>query len=132
MHKASTSAPRWRSSTPDLTSDWGVPQADTLWTEVESRDGLPAQASRWPSAMSTVHPLSVITAVVSQCRTDLNGAASGAVAELVERLARQRLTELHAHPEQLIHGGGASPTVRLLRTGHEGSCHGEPRQRGHR
>ncbi len=85
-----------------------------------------------PSAMSTVHPLSVITAVVSQCRTDLNGAASGAVAELVERLARQRLTELHAHPEQLIHGGGASPTVRLLRTGHEGSCHGEPRQRGHR
>lgn len=86
-----------------------MPQADTLWTEVESRDGLPAQAGRWPSAMSTVHPLSVITAVVSQCRTDLNGAASGAVAELVEQLARQRLTELHAHPEQLIHGGGHHP-----------------------
>jgi len=29
MHKASTSAPRWRSSTPDLTSDWGVHQTDS-------------------------------------------------------------------------------------------------------
>lgn len=45
-----------------------------------------------------VHPLPVITAVVQQCRTDLDGAPSGAVPELLERLAHQRLSDLQPAP----------------------------------
>jgi len=41
-----------------------------------------------------VHPLPVIAAVVRQCREDLEGAPRGAIPELLERLARQRLTDL--------------------------------------
>jgi len=41
-----------------------------------------------------VHRLPVIAQVVGQCRVDLEGAPSGALPELVERLGRQRLTEL--------------------------------------
>lgn len=40
------------------------------------------------------HPLLVITAVVQQCRTDLNGAPSGEVPEVLERLAHQRQSDL--------------------------------------
>jgi len=36
----------------------------------------------------------VIAAVVRQCRDDLAGSPPGALPELVERLARQRLTDL--------------------------------------
>jgi hypothetical protein len=35
-----------------------------------------------------------ITAVVAGCRRDLAGAPKGALAELIERLARQRISEL--------------------------------------
>ncbi len=41
-----------------------------------------------------VHPLPVITAVVQQCRTDLDSVPSGAMPELLERLAHQRLSDL--------------------------------------
>ena len=41
-----------------------------------------------------VHPLPVIAAVVRQCRDDLAGSPPGALPELVERLARQRLSDL--------------------------------------
>jgi len=36
----------------------------------------------------------VIAAVVRQCQVQLEGAAKGSVPELLERLARQRLTDL--------------------------------------
>jgi len=45
-----------------------------------------------------VHPLPVITAVVRQCRTDLDGVPSGAIPELLERLASQRLSDLQPAP----------------------------------
>ncbi len=45
-----------------------------------------------------VYPLPVITAVVRQCRTDLDGAPPGAMPELLERLAQQRLSDLHPTP----------------------------------
>ncbi len=41
------------------------------------------------------HPLPVITAVVRQCDADLSGAPPEALPELLERSARQRLTDLH-------------------------------------
>lgn len=42
-----------------------------------------------------VHPLPAIAAAVRQCRQDLEGGAPrGAFPELLERLARQRLTDL--------------------------------------
>lgn len=41
-----------------------------------------------------VHPLPVIAAVVRQCCDDLAGSPPGAIPELVERLARQRLSDL--------------------------------------
>ncbi len=41
-----------------------------------------------------VHPLPVIAAVVRQGRDDLAGSPPGAMPELVERLARQRLSDL--------------------------------------
>jgi len=41
-----------------------------------------------------VHPLPVIAAVVRQCRDDLAGSPPGALPELVQRLARQRLSDL--------------------------------------
>jgi len=44
-----------------------------------------------------VHPLPVITAVVRQCRTDLD-VPSGAIPELLERLASQRLSDLQPAP----------------------------------
>jgi len=40
------------------------------------------------------HPLPVITEVVRQCRQDLHGAPTAALPELLERLARQRLSDL--------------------------------------
>lgn len=45
-----------------------------------------------------VHPLPVITAVMQQCRADLGSTPSGAKPELLERLARQRLTGLQPAP----------------------------------
>jgi hypothetical protein len=39
-----------------------------------------------------VHPLTTITAAVRQAHLDLQGAPRGAMPELVERLARQRLS----------------------------------------
>ncbi len=41
-----------------------------------------------------VHPLPVIAAIVRQCRDDLAGSPPGALPELVQRLARQRLSDL--------------------------------------
>ena len=41
-----------------------------------------------------VHPLPVIAGVVRQCREDLVGSPRGALPELLERLARQRLSDL--------------------------------------
>jgi len=41
-----------------------------------------------------VHPLPVIAGVVRQCRKDLVGSPRGALPELLERLARQRLSDL--------------------------------------
>ncbi len=41
-----------------------------------------------------VHPLPVITAVVQQCRADLDSVPSGANPELLERVAHQRLSDL--------------------------------------
>jgi len=49
-------------------------------------------------AFAAVHPLPVITAVVQQCRVDLDGVPSGAVPELLERLAHQRLSDLQLAP----------------------------------
>ena len=49
-------------------------------------------------AFEGVHPLPVITAVVAQCRTDLDSVATGAIPELLERLAHQRLTDLQPAP----------------------------------
>jgi hypothetical protein len=40
------------------------------------------------------HPLRVVTAVVQQSRHELSDVAPAALPELLERLARQRLTEL--------------------------------------
>jgi len=46
-----------------------------------------------------VHPLPVITAVMQQCRADVGSSTpSGAKPELLERLARQRLTGLQPAP----------------------------------
>ncbi len=45
-------------------------------------------------AFEAVHPLPVITAVVAQCRADLDSVPSGAIPELLERLAHQRLSDL--------------------------------------
>jgi len=45
-------------------------------------------------AFEEVHPLPVITAVVQQCRADLDSVPSGAIPELLERLAHQRLNDL--------------------------------------
>jgi len=45
-------------------------------------------------AFAAVHPLPVITAVVQQCRADLDSVPSGAIPELLERLAHQRLSDL--------------------------------------
>jgi len=47
---------------------------------------------------AAVHPPPVITAVVQQCRTDLDSVPSGAIPELLERLAHQRLTDLQPAP----------------------------------
>ena len=41
-----------------------------------------------------MHPLPVITAVVQQCRADLDSVPSGAIPELLERVAHQRLSDL--------------------------------------
>ncbi len=41
-----------------------------------------------------MHPLPVIATLVRQCRRDLEGSPPGALPELVERLARQRLSDL--------------------------------------
>jgi len=43
-----------------------------------------------------VQPLPVIAAVVRQCRHDLEGSPPGALPELLERLARQRLSDLQS------------------------------------
>jgi len=43
-----------------------------------------------------VHPLPVIAAVVRQCRNDLDGSPPGALPEVLERLARQRLSDLQS------------------------------------
>jgi hypothetical protein len=43
-------------------------------------------------------PLTTIVATVRQCRHELDAAPELALPELVERLARQRLTELAEHP----------------------------------
>jgi len=43
-----------------------------------------------------VHPLPVIAAVVRQCRNDLEGSPPGALPEVLERLARQRLSDLQS------------------------------------
>jgi len=48
-------------------------------------------------AFEEVHPLPVITAVVQQCRVDLDSVPSGAIPELpelLERVAHQRLSDL--------------------------------------
>jgi hypothetical protein len=42
--------------------------------------------------------LTTIVAAVRQCRSDLDGTAESALPEMVERLARQRLTELAQDP----------------------------------
>lgn len=42
----------------------------------------------------SLHPLPEITAVVRQCVADLRGAPRDALPELLERSARQRLTDL--------------------------------------
>lgn len=39
------------------------------------------------------HPDALLSAVVGQCRADLQGSPPGAMPELVERLARQRLLD---------------------------------------
>ncbi len=49
-------------------------------------------------AFAAVHPLPVITAVVQQCRNDLDSVPSGAIPELLERLAQQRLSDLRPAP----------------------------------
>jgi hypothetical protein len=49
-------------------------------------------------AFAAVHPLPVITAVVQQCRVDLDCVPCGAVPELLERLAHQRLSDLQLAP----------------------------------
>ncbi len=41
-----------------------------------------------------VHQLPVITAVVQQCRADLDSVPCGSIPELLERLAHQRLSDL--------------------------------------
>lgn len=43
-------------------------------------------------------PLSIIAAVVRTCREELDSAPAPALPELVERLARQRLTDRVAQP----------------------------------
>jgi len=43
-----------------------------------------------------VHPLPVIAAVVRQCRNVLEGSPPGALPEVLERLARQRLSDLQS------------------------------------
>ena len=43
-----------------------------------------------------VHPLPVIAAVVRQCRNDLEGSPPGALPEVLERLASQRLSDLQS------------------------------------
>jgi len=45
-------------------------------------------------AFEAVYPLPVIAAVVQQCRADLDSVPSGAIPELLERLAHQRLSDL--------------------------------------
>ncbi len=45
-------------------------------------------------AFEEVHPLPVITAVVQQCRADLDSVPSEAIPELLERVAHQRLSDL--------------------------------------
>jgi hypothetical protein len=42
--------------------------------------------------------LTTIGTAVRQCRRDLDGTPESALPEMVERLARQRLTELAQHP----------------------------------
>lgn len=60
-----------------------------------------------------VHRLPVIALVVGQCRVDLEGAPSGALPELVERLARQRLTDL---APSAAAGGPSRPGLRWTDT----------------
>ncbi len=43
---------------------------------------------------ATVHSLPVITAVLRQCRSELDCARPGSLPELLERLATQRLIDL--------------------------------------
>ncbi len=45
-----------------------------------------------------VYPLPLITAVLQQCRTDLDSVPAGAMPELLERLAQQRLRDLQPAP----------------------------------
>ncbi len=51
-------------------------------------------AERLFGEFERVHRLPVIAAVVRQCQVQLEGAAKGSVPVLLERLARQRLTDL--------------------------------------
>lgn len=57
-----------------------------------------------------VHGLSVIVSVVRRCHLDLEGAPPGALPELVERLARQRLSDVASVPT------GSGPTTTAGRT----------------
>jgi len=52
-----------------------------------------------------VHRLPVIALVVGQCRVDLEGSPRGAVPELLERLARQRLMDLAPSRPSQMHLG---------------------------
>ncbi len=54
-----------------------------------------------------VHSLPVIAAVVRQCREDLEGSPRGALPELCERLARQRLTDLPPTTSTTLPAGSA-------------------------
>lgn len=51
-----------------------------------------------------VHALTTITAAVRQAHVDLQGAPPGAIPELVERLARQRLSPPGPSSEVLADG----------------------------
>ncbi len=59
------------------------------------------------SEFERVHPLPVIAAVVRQCREDLEGSSRGALPELCERLARQRLTDLPPTTSTILPAGSA-------------------------
>ncbi len=51
-------------------------------------------AERLFRTFHAVYPLPVIIAVLQRCRTELDSVPAGAMPELLERLARQRLSDL--------------------------------------